>query len=101
MKRPVVALTALVAFVGSASAADIAARPYTKAPAPVAAVYNWTGFYIFGGGGAGLWAADSNVQSSGLAGPFGVLAPAGTALTRDQRLGGSGSFGTAGAGSHW
>lgn len=40
----VVAATVLSA--GAASAADLAARPYTKAPPPVAAVYNWTGFYI-------------------------------------------------------
>jgi len=33
---------------GMASAADLAARPYTKAPPPVAAVYNWTGFYVGG-----------------------------------------------------
>jgi len=39
-----------------ASAADIAARPYTKAPvAPPAPIYTWTGFYagIQGGGGWG------------------------------------------------
>jgi outer membrane immunogenic protein len=37
-----------------ASAADLAARPYTKAPpAPVAAVYDWTGFYIGINGGGG------------------------------------------------
>lgn len=30
----------------SATAADLAARPYTKAPAVVASVYNWTGFYV-------------------------------------------------------
>jgi outer membrane immunogenic protein len=37
-----------------ASAADLAARPYTKAPpAPVAAVYDWTGFYIGANGGGG------------------------------------------------
>jgi outer membrane immunogenic protein len=29
----------------SAAAADLPARPYTKAPAYVAPVYNWTGFY--------------------------------------------------------
>jgi outer membrane immunogenic protein len=100
MKKFVVALTALAAFTGSASAADIAARPYAKAPAPVAAAYNWTGFYIFGGVGGGLWAADSNVQTTGFAGPFG-LGAAGTALSRDQRLGGSGWFGTVGAGYDW
>ena len=35
MKKLVIALTALAAFTGSASAADLAARPYTKAPAAV------------------------------------------------------------------
>jgi outer membrane immunogenic protein len=60
----------------------------------MAPIYNWTGFYIFGGGGGGLWNADSNVQSTGL------FAPAG-AITRDQRLGGSGWFGTVGVGYDW
>jgi outer membrane immunogenic protein len=91
MKKVLLALTALAAFTGSASAADLGARPYTKAPAPVMPVYNWTGFYIFGGAGGGLWAADSNVQT----------APGGVALTRDQRLGGSGWFGTVGIGYDW
>jgi outer membrane immunogenic protein len=36
-----------------ASAADLAARPVTKAPPPVAAVYDWTGFYIGINGGGG------------------------------------------------
>jgi outer membrane immunogenic protein len=36
-----------------ASAADLAARPYTKAPAMVAAVYDWSGFYIGANGGWG------------------------------------------------
>jgi outer membrane immunogenic protein len=36
-----------------ATAADLAARPYTKAPPMVAAIYDWTGFYIgINGGGA-------------------------------------------------
>jgi outer membrane immunogenic protein len=35
-----------------ASAADLAAKPYVKAPpAPVVAVYDWTGFYIGANGG--------------------------------------------------
>ena len=33
---------------GAASAADLAARPYTKAPAFVDSIYNWGGFYIGG-----------------------------------------------------
>jgi outer membrane immunogenic protein len=32
----------------SAFAADLAARPYAKAPVYVEPVYNWTGFYIGG-----------------------------------------------------
>src|ERR1700694_3530720 len=32
----------------SASTADLAPKMYTKAPAPVVAVYDWTGFYIGG-----------------------------------------------------
>jgi len=95
MKKALLALTALAAFTGSAVAADLGARPYTKAPAPIAPVYNWTGFYIFGGGGGGLWDADSNVQTS-----F-PTAPAGVALTRDQRVGGDGWFGTVGIGYDW
>lgn len=97
MKRLVVALTALAAFTAPALAADMAPR-YAKAPAPMAPIYNWTGFYIFGGGGGGLWNADSNTESTGVAGFFGAFGPAGTALTRDQRLGGDGWFGTVGAG---
>src|SRR3977135_1925054 len=95
MKKLIVALAAVAAFTTSASAADLAARPYSKAPAPIAAAYNWTGFYIFGGVGGGLWAADSNVQSTGFFGP------AGAALTRCQRRGGSGWFGTVGIGYDW
>ena len=65
MKKLVLALTAVAALTTSASAADLAARPYAKAPVPVAPAYNWTGFYIFGGGGGGLWAADQHVQDHG------------------------------------
>ena len=37
-----------------ASAADLAPRPYTKAPPPVVTpIYDWTGFYIGGNGGWG------------------------------------------------
>ena len=47
---------AAVGMSAPASAADLAARPYTKAPPPmVAAVYDWTGFYLGLNGGGG-WA---------------------------------------------
>ena len=57
MKKIAIAATALFALsTGAASAADLAARPYAKAPAPVVApIYNWGGFYIGVNGGGG-WA---------------------------------------------
>jgi len=100
MKKLVLALSAVAAFTGSALAADLPARTYSKAPM-MAPVYNWTGFYIFGGAGGGLWDADSNVQSTGVVGAAGGFGPAGTALSRDQRTGGDGWFGTVGIGYDW
>ena len=41
-------------LVNAASAADLAARPYTKAPPPIVeAMYNWSGFYVGINGGWG------------------------------------------------
>ena len=43
-----------LSFSVPANAADLAARPYTKAPPPmVAAIYDWSGFYIGINGGGG------------------------------------------------
>src|ERR1700754_3172597 len=53
MKKLALALTAFVALTGSASAADLAARPM-KAPPMVAPVVSWTGCWISGGGGYGI-----------------------------------------------
>ncbi|MBR0700671.1 outer membrane protein [Bradyrhizobium sp. 62B] len=55
MKKVLLASACLFALAAPASAADLAARPYTKAPvAPMASVYNWTGFYL-GVVGGGAW----------------------------------------------
>lgn len=54
MKKVLLASAALFALAAPASAADLAARPYTKAPVAVASVYNWTGFYL-GIVGGGAW----------------------------------------------
>jgi outer membrane immunogenic protein len=54
--RKILLTTVALAALGtatSASAADLAARPYTKAPPVVAAIYDWTGFYIGANGGYG------------------------------------------------
>ncbi|MDD1528830.1 hypothetical protein C7U92_14850 [Bradyrhizobium sp. WBOS7] len=59
MKKVLLASACLFALAAPASAADLAARPYTKAPvAPLASVYNWTGFYL-GIVGGGAWEASS------------------------------------------
>ena len=58
MKKILLASACLLALTGAASAADLAARPYTKAPVAVASVYNWTGFYL-GIVGGGAWEAAS------------------------------------------
>ena len=62
MKKIALALTALAALTGTASAADLAARPYTKAPAPVAVVPSWTGCYVGGGGGYGALDVKNNTR---------------------------------------
>src|SRR3954447_21555610 len=56
MKKFLLGTVALIALgmAAPASAADLAARPYTKAPPPmVAALYDWSGFYIGANGGWG------------------------------------------------
>jgi len=53
MKKVLLVTASLIALGAAAPAlaADLAARPYTKAPAYVAAVYDWSGFYIGANGG--------------------------------------------------
>jgi outer membrane immunogenic protein len=67
MKRFLLSAAALVAFAAPAAAADIAPRPYTKAPpAPTvpATIYNWTGFYI-GGHIGGAFAGNNSLEGNG------------------------------------
>ena len=90
MKKVLLSLVAAAAMTATASAADLPARTYTKAPPPIVAP-SWTGFYIFGGGGGGLWAGDQHTQTT----------VGGIPLAIDQRDGGSGWFGTVGAGYDW
>ncbi|MGY2907099.1 outer membrane protein [Bradyrhizobium sp. URHC0002] len=89
MKKLVIALAAVAAFTGSASAADLAARPYTKAPAAVPApVANWTGCYVGAGGGGAYTNNDHNefITATGLPRSF------------NESSGARGWFGTVGAG---
>jgi len=52
VKKLVLAVSALALSAVSASAADLAARPYTKAPM-LPPVYDWSGFYVGINGGGG------------------------------------------------
>ena len=53
MKKFLVAAIVSVGLAAPAAAADLAARPYTKAAPAIAAVYNWSGFYVGANGGWG------------------------------------------------
>ena len=56
MKKTLLLVTASFVALGAAApavAADLAARPYTKAPPMIAAAYDWSGFYIGINGGGG------------------------------------------------
>ena len=59
MKKIAIVAATLAMGSMSASAADLAARPYTKAPPAPVMVYNWGGFYI-GGNVGGAWARRSD-----------------------------------------
>ena len=88
MKKVILAIAAVTAMTASASAADLA----VKAPPPAAPLYNWTGFYIFGGGGGGVWSANGGVDNTAT----GVCI-----ICTNTRTGGDGWFGTVGAGYDW
>ena len=85
MKKFLLGTVALIAFAAPAAAADLAARPYKAPPAPIAVIYDWSGFYIGANGGwgqsrncwdfvndgvfvLGTFAEGCNSRSGGLAG---------------------------------
>ena len=73
MKKILLGMVGLVALSLSApaSAADLAARPYTKAPPMIAAIYDWSGFYIGINGGGGSSHKCWDLTNAG----FGPIAP--------------------------
>ncbi len=96
MKKIAIAVAALAMGSMSASAADLAARPYTKAPVAPVAVYNWGGFYI-GGHIGGAWTNQEWVNTANtIVGSFGDLGPG-----QGFRQRGTGIFGGGHAGYNW
>ena len=94
MKKFLLATVALSALAAApAVAADLAARPYTKAPAMIPApIYNWTGFYIGGNAGYGFSDRDTITTTGQL--PVNVnnvnlgARPGSVNLSRDGFIGG-------------
>jgi outer membrane immunogenic protein len=90
MRYKILSLLAAAFSLGFAQAASAADMP-AKAPvykAPPAAAINWTGFYINGGYGYGVWSADTTTQFTG--GPCVVCV--------NQEQGGKGWLGVIGLG---
>ena len=83
----VIAASALAVFTAAsaASAADLAARPYTKAPV-MAPIYDWTGFYI--GGNVGYSWGRSSDTSTLTNGAGAVLFTTGAGANMDGIIGG-------------
>src|SRR5260221_3406610 len=91
MKKIAIALTAMAALTGSAVAADMAPRAYPKAPAPVVVVPTWTGCYVGGGGGYGIW----NQENTGFNDRASLAGLGPRVQTTDMATaGGRGYFGT-------
>jgi outer membrane immunogenic protein len=64
MNKLILGFALFIASVSAANAADIAARPYSKAPPYVAPIASWTGFYVGANGGYG-WQNNSASVSPG------------------------------------
>lgn len=88
MQRILLGTVATVAIASSAFAADMPrkAPPPVAAPPVAAPVYNWSGCYVAGGGGYGMWNQDTTHLENGVP------------LTSEVTSGGRGWFGTVGGG---
>jgi outer membrane immunogenic protein len=84
MKKLAIAFTALAAFTAPALAADMGRAPI-RAPAPVAYAPTWTGCYVGGGGGYGLWNQENTWFADG---------PPRSQISQTTTEGGRGWFGT-------
>jgi outer membrane immunogenic protein len=102
LRKFVAALFTVAISAVGASAADLPVRTYTKAPAAVAPVYNWTGFYV-GLNAGSAWnqsrAATTTVFDP--AGYFSVTSVPAIASVGNQRINSSGFTGGLTAGYNW
>jgi outer membrane immunogenic protein len=92
MKRIFIGIAAVASLLATnAFGADLAARPYTKAPAIVEAGYNWTGFYVGLNGGYSWGRANTTIA------PFPIFPTA--ALAGHQKV--DGGLGGGQIGYNW
>lgn len=98
----VVATMGAILGISAASAADLPARTYTKAPAVVAPVYNWTGFYV-GVNAGGAWGSSDPTTTTIFSptGYFATTSPGAIAIAGAQRINSSGFTGGLTAGYNW
>jgi outer membrane immunogenic protein len=87
MKKILLSLASLALASGGALAADLPAPVYKAAPPPPPS-YSWSGCYIDGGAGYGMWNQDNNTET------FPGVVPTSTT----QTTGGRGWYGQVGAG---
>ncbi len=96
----IAALTVTTALgVSAASAADLAARPYTKAPAYVETIYNWAGFYV-GGNVGGAWTNQEWINTANTT-AFGDLTPGQGFRQRNSGIFGGGQIGYNWQANNW
>jgi outer membrane immunogenic protein len=83
-------------FATGALAADLAARPYVKAPVIVDPVWNWTGFYVGGNGGYSWGRSNTDVSYFNPVTGLGIVPPAGSITSASFNMNGGVAGGQAG-----
>jgi outer membrane immunogenic protein len=97
MKRIVIGMAAAMSlFATGALAADLAARPYVKAPVMVDPVWSWTGFYIGGNGGYSWGRSRTDVSYFNPVTGLAIVPPAGSITNASFDMNGGIAGGQAG-----
>ncbi|MBR0953402.1 outer membrane protein [Bradyrhizobium canariense] len=97
MKRIVIGMAAAMSlFATGAMAADLAARPYVKAPVMVDPVWSWTGFYVGANGGYSWGRSRTDVSYFNSATGAAIAPPAGSITNASFDMNGGIAGGQAG-----
>jgi outer membrane immunogenic protein len=95
-KAITVSVFAALAGTSAVSAADLAPRPYTKAPAPIVEVWNWTGFYIGGNAGYSWGRSRTDVSYFNTVTGLAIVPPVGSVTSSGFDMNGGIAGGQAG-----